>query len=329
MGKLKEDDKIFIKDFIPERVVCKNSPEKSFNLNLNDEDTHLNLSYTTKLYNLYGLVGKKSYKLSMPRFIKRNKDTFEVLGLLQAEMGKKHDGKICFSNHEYQLINKVVKWFEDEFKFKKEIWKWYIKININEPVDKSYKEEVENKVINYWLKKSSLSISRAYPKRVSYIKNTKNKILRDRDYGNLIIEKGSNLFSQIIKSLVKKITESIIDYENKEIRAFMRGIIAGESTVEVNLYSGHYRVFITAVQKSERDIYEKCLKKLGIPSKNCESIKDLIISRKENNLKLLKQDLMTLSSEKYNKFEYMIKSYQDYRDSEDFRKKVDEIFKKG
>src|SRR3989338_7197441 len=241
------NQKICLKEFIPTKVICKNSPEKSFDLNILDDGIYLMLSYFTDAHNHLGKVGCKEHNLLLPKFIKKNQETFEVLGLLQAEMGKQHDGKVVFCNHEYRLIKKVIDWFEEEFNISKDSWKWYIKVNINEPSDENYKKEVEDKVINYWISKMRLSLDWAYPKKVSYIKNTKNIKLGFYDYGTLIFEMGSNLFSQILKNFVKNTFYNILQYNDNEIRWFMKGIIAGESNVEVYIPDKRYRVFITAI----------------------------------------------------------------------------------
>src|SRR3989338_2780843 len=313
------NQKICLREFIPSKVIRKNSPEKSFELNRKDIENYIKLSYFTNLNNHTGLVGKKKYELLLPKYVRKNQETFEVLGLLQAEMGKKHDGKIVFCNHEYKLIRKVMKWFEIEFDLPKDAWKWYIKVNINEPFDENYKREVEYKVINYWISKIGLSLKGSYPKKVSYIKNTKNITLGFFDYGTLIIEIGSNLFSQILKNFVKNTFYSILQYQDNEIRWFMRGIIAGESNIEIHMQEKHYRVFISAKDFEERKIYQKCLKRLKIESTNYPNFVGLIISRKQNNLQLLKQQLMTLSPEKYNKFLRMINLYQEFEGLTEWR----------
>ena len=302
---------LIINNFIPRKVICKNKPEKSFDLNIVEENLHLNISYKTTSDCRNGI-----YSLLMPKEIKRDNETFEVLGLLQAEMGKKHDGKISFSNHEDQLINKVIKWFEEEFNFKKDIWKWYIKVNINEPIDKDYKKEIENKIISYWVNKSRVSLNRVYPKKVSYIRNTKNKVLKDGDYGTLIIEKGSNLFSQIIKNLVKGVKDELSFYEDDEIRSFIKGVIAGESCVEIQKPSKKYRIHISVTNENEKLIYYTCLKRLDIRSIIYKYDK-LVISKKENHIKLFQQNLMALSPEKYIKFIEMLKQYPDISDSDE------------
>ena len=306
------NQKICLKEVVPSKVICKDDIEKSFELHSEDIGNYLDLSYFTGIYNSKGLVGKRKRRLLIPKHIRRNQETFEVLGLLQAEMGKQHDGKIVFCNHEYKLINKVIKWFEREFDLPKDSWKWYIKVNINDPSDENYKKEVEEKVINYWISKMGLSLEWSYPKKVSYIKNTKNTKLGFYDYGTLIIEMGSNLFSQILKNFVKNITQSILSYEKDEIRYFMRGIIAGESNVEINQESRHYRVFISAKDFEERKLYQNCLNKLGIESTVYPNFHGVVVSRIENNLQLLKQKLMTLSPEKYNKFLRMMNFYQGF-----------------
>lgn len=328
MNLFKRNQKICLKEFIPEKVLCGKDASKSYGLRIIDDEDYLTLSYLVDSYNQLGCVGKRCFTLLLPKYIRRNQETFEVLGLLQAEMGKKHDGKLVFCNHEYQLVNKVIKWFDKEFNHKPEKWKWYIKVNINEPLDENYKKEVEDKVINYWVKKTGLSLELSYPKKVSYIKNTKNKKLGFYDYGTLIIECRSNLFSQVIKILVKDIFCNILYYKDDEIRAFMKGIIAGESNVEVYLPDKRYRVFITAKDPEERKLFQNCLKRIGIDSIQNKDFKSIIISKKENNLELLKQKLMTLSHKKYNKFLRMMKLYGNFEGLEEWKRNLQKPWNK-
>src|SRR3989338_1146922 len=307
----KRDEKIKLRQFVPERVMNNKGLDKSYDLRI-IEDDYLSLSYDVPAHNQTGLVGKREFSIVFPASINRNRETFEVLGLLQAEMGKKQDGKINFCNHEYQIINKVVKWFEDQLSFPKENWNCYIKVNINEPEDENYRKDVEDKVVHYWINKSGLPLEQYYPKKVSYVKHNNHKKLKFYDYGTLIIEKRGNIFSQVIKNLVKQTTQNILNYRDHEIRDFMRGIIAGESNVEFNQISGHYRIFISAKYFEERQVYYNCLKRLEIESTNYPKFHGLVISKKENNLELLKQQLMTLSHEKYNKFLSMMNRYEDF-----------------
>lgn len=318
MNSFIRNQKICLKEFVPEKVLCNDDASKSYDLNVLDDGIYLMFSYFTDIHNQLGKVGRKEHNLLLPKFIKRNQETFEVLGLLQAEMGKQQDGKIVFCNHEYQLVNKVIKWFCKEFNFPKDEWKWYIKVNINEPLDEHYRKEIEGKVVNYWVNKTNLSLERAYPKKVNYIRNTKNKKLRFFDYGTLIIERRSNLFSQIIKIFVKKITQSILNYEEDEIRSFMKGILAGECCVEIHLSSKKYRIHLSANDENEKLIYHKCFEKLNVGSIIYKHDK-LVISKKQNNLKLLKQKLMTLSPKKYNKFLRMMKLYEDFEGLEEWK----------
>ena len=321
------NQKISLVEFIPNRVICKNFPEKSFDLNREENGNYIKLSYFTELHNNTGLVGKKKYELLLPKYVRRNQETFEVLGLLQAEMGKQHDGKIVFCNHEYGLVKKVMEWFEKEFDLPKDSWKWYIKVNINEPSDKNYKKEVEDKVINYWISKMELSLEWSYPKKVSYIKNTKNTQLGFYDCGTLIIEIGSNLFSQILKIFLKNVTCNISKFNDNEIRYFMRGIIAGESCVEIDNNSKKFRVHLSASKEDEKLVYHNCLKKLGIGSIIYKGDK-LVISQKENNLQLLKQKLMALSHEKYNKFLRMMNLYGNFDGLKDWRNNLQKPYNK-
>jgi len=311
-----------LNEFLPINIFTEKDKKQSYDLKTEDNSDHITLSYQTPVFNQKGRCGHRKFVYMIPQNISRNQETFEVLGLLQAEMGKKQDGKIVFCNHEYQLNNKVLHWFDKEFDFPKDEWKWYIKVNINEPEGKHYQTEIEEKVIKHWIEKTGLSLEMAYPKRVSYIKNTKNKKLRFYDYGTLIFEHRNNLFSQVIKNLVRKVFYNILKYSDDEIRWFMKGIIAGESTVEIHKESMKYRVFITANKEKERKLFQACLERLGIKSTLYANYKTLVISKKQNHLKLLEQKLMTLSPKKYSKFLQMINLYEHFIGRDIWRKNL-------
>lgn len=298
-------EKISILDFIPKKVLCgKNSTPYPLCVK-EDNSNYLFFSYIIDGNN----NSKREHSLCLPRFINKNNETFEVLGLLQAEMGKTNNGCMVFCNHEYRLVNKVMNWFEKEFELPSREWKWYIKVNINEPINQDYKKEIENKVTNHWLSKTNIKENMKRPKVVSYIKNTKNTKLKFYDYGTLIIEYKSNLFSQIIKRFVKSMSYNMLEFEEDCIRSFIRGILAGEGCVNHHKKSRHYSVHISACASKERNIYQACLSKLGIEIKHYEDYKEMLISKRENLIKLLQQRLMCLSPKKYNKFLFMMQQY--------------------
>ncbi len=301
---MKKEGKISILNFISKQVSCvKNNILYPLKIKNNYED-YLSLYYFTNGNN----GSKRENSLIIPKYINRNKETFEVLGLLQAEMGKTNNGAVVFCNHEYRLIKKVMKWFEKEFELLQDEWRWSIKVNINEPKNVNYKKEIENKVINHWLSKTKIKENMRYPKTVTYIKNTKNKRLKKCDYGSLIIEHKSNLFSQIIKNFVKLMSYNMLNFENDYIKSFMKSIIAGEGTVENYKPDKRYRIFISVSKKEEKELYYQLLKRLDIKSIKYKGDK-LIISKRENLVKLLKQRLMCLSPKKYNKFLVMMQQY--------------------
>ncbi len=300
--------KIDLLEFVPNKVKCGKN-RREYPLDRDSDNYYVMLSYRIKMANYIGFNAEREYSLTVPRYINWNQETFKVLGLLQAEMGKTDNSCITFANSEYKIINKVMRWFEKELELDCDKWRWYIKININEPEDESYKKEIEEKVINYWLNKTEINLGKKHPKTVSYIKNTKNKKLKYYDYGTLIIEYKSNLLSQIIKRYVKFMSYKVPNLEKEEIRGFMKGILAGESCVELYKYDKKYRVNISAVKKEERDLYQECLTMLGISSKQYQ--RQIMISKRENNIKLLKQRLMCLNPKKYNKFLNMMKLYQN------------------
>ncbi len=300
--------KIDLTEFVPDKVkVGKHG--NSFPVSIKTDDCYIMLSYRTHAYSPSGSNAQREYSLTIPRYVNWSQETFEVLGLLQAEMGKTNNGCISFSNHEHRIITRVMRWFENELELNSDVWRWYIKVNINEPENEEYKKEVETKVIDYWTKKTRVDFEKRHPKTVSYIKNTKNKRLKVCDRGTLIIEHKSNLLSQIIKKYVNSMFFRMPGLGKDEIRGFMKGIIAGESCVEIDKIFKKYRVRISANDKRERDVYQACLRRLDIESKQYLNNKDLIISRFENNIELLKQKLMCLSHEKYSKFLNMMQLY--------------------
>ena len=291
-------------DFIPNKVCCgKNCSSRK--LNKNYDNVYLGLSYITIGSN----SSKKEYSIVVPRKIKKTVRTFEVLGLLQAEMGKTQNGNLSFANNQPKIINYILNWFKKELELNERIWRWSIKLNINEPENKKYKREIETKVLDYWISKTKISSARAYPKKVTYIKNTNNKKLKFFDKGSLILEYKNNLFSQVIKSLVNKVTyEEILNCNKDLIQGYIKGILAGESTVELSKKDKKYRVHVSASKEMEKEIFHQCLKKLGINSIKYKGDK-LIISKRENNIKLLNQRLMTLNPKKYAKFLNMMQQY--------------------
>ncbi len=189
-------------EFVPDKIKCGKNL-KEYPLNSKIEEDYIMFSYITKMMTPTKSNAEREYSLTIPRYINSNQETFEVLGLLQAEMGKTDNGCIVFCNHEYHLINKVIKWFDRELGLMCSQWRWYIKVNINEPGDEIYRKEIESKVIKHWLDRTRINPEKKHPKTVTYIKNTKNKKLGYYDYGTLIIEYKSNLLSQIIKKYVK------------------------------------------------------------------------------------------------------------------------------
>jgi len=295
--------------YLPTDIITQE--EKRYPLYVQHDEISIGLSYQAQLHNQTGECGAQEFSCTIPRYITKNERTFEVIGLLQAEMGKTQNGNLSFANHEYCIINIVMAWFEKELHLDKEKWKWSAKVNINEPADSAYKQLVELKVVDHWTTRAHVTEEQAYPKRVTYIKNTTNKRLKHSDYGTIVLEYKNNLFSQIIKNFVRKITyKQIVNEKEEYIRGYMRGIIAGEGCIEVDNAIKKYRVHISVSKEDEKERYYECLKKLGIKSIIYPGDK-LVISKRENNVQMLMQKLITLSHEKYSKFLAMMQQYQD------------------
>lgn len=301
-------------EYLPKTIFTVGREE--YPLQVTADDTHITVSYFLAKVSPTGSAGFQEYSYTLPRFISKTEGTFEVLGLLQAEMGKIPNGNLSFPNHEYCIVKQVMRWFAEELELSCDSWRWSVKLNINEPTDKTYQEQIEKKVINHWVKRTKISYYEGYPKTVTYVNEnyTHHKELRSRDYGTLVLEYKNKLFSDIMKNFVKKIIyEKILTFDQPLIRGFMRGIIAGEGCVENSKKDKKYRVHISVSKEDEKEIYYQSLKKLNIESIKYPGDK-LVISKRKNNIELLTQQLMTLSREKYAKFCTMVKQYQNIRD---------------
>ena len=280
------------------------------NARIHFDNQYIYLSFMAEIYN----NASKEFSYTFPRYVLKTEEMFEVVGLLQAEMGKTQNGCLTFVNSEPKIMNKIFRWFEKEMEIKRGGWKWYLKLNLKKPKDKEYKTFIEYKCLTYWKEKCLLDDKNSYPHKVGYIKKTKREKLKDNYYGSLVIDYKRTIFSQVIKKFVENTTEYIINYDEKFIRAYMRGIIAGEGCVQNDSKTGHYSVHISASKQEEREIFKACLAKLGIELKVYDNYKETLISRKENLTQLLTQRLMTGHPRKYSKFLNMMKRYSDISD---------------
>lgn len=304
-------------EYLPEKIVTDGGVEYPLQVDMDGE--LLMLSYSASLSNQTGVCGTQEFSLTMPEFLLKTERTFEVLGLLQAEMGKTQTGTLSFSNCESKLIHHVMRWFAEENLLAFYHWRWSIKLNMQEPTDLEYKQQIEQKVIQHWLSKTKIASDQRYPKTVTYLKDVPHTILKDHYYGTLVLEYRNNLFSQIIKHFVKKITyETVLTCELPLIRGFMRGIIAGEGCINYHPESKHYAVHISATKQEEREIYKSCLTKLNISLKIYNNYSETLISRIPNILELLNQRLVTLSPAKYAKFLYMTQKMSAIRNTTDY-----------
>ncbi|MBR9692737.1 hypothetical protein GOV07_02275 [Candidatus Woesearchaeota archaeon] len=254
------------------------------------------------------IVGKRKLEDTIPKNVNLDKRAYEALGLLQGEMSKTNRGPITFCNSRPELINLVLVWFLEEMKIPLDNWHWYIKLNIQEPQNPDLKKVLTEELTEFWMRKSPIHYELRFPKTLSFIKNTQNEAPKNN--GTLIIERRAPIFVQTLQKFVKDMTFSMPERSREEIIAYLRGIIAAEACVNYKLSSGHRRVFITATNEDERAIFTRCLNKLGVETKDCKPIKDIVISRIENIHRLHELDLMSLNEEKHERFLQMLSSYR-------------------
>lgn len=297
--------------FVPTQVENSKNNGTRYACDIIDNGIDLACRYFVPSHNQTGKVGIRTFHLFLPTTINKTINTYEVLGLLQAEMGKKQDGRMNFSNHEVTIINQVMDWFARELRIPHATWQWYVKFYVRAPANKSYHTEIEKKATEYWIKKTRIDGKKAHPKRICYSSQSPHTTVADNDFGTLVIEFKHNLFSQTVKRMVQK-TFTTLAMGDKELnRAFLRGLIAGEATVEHSPIDGKYRIQIAACQRTERDLIQRALGALGIESKQYLHSDAVFISRKRNNVELQHQDLLGLSPEKSAQFQKMMASYKE------------------
>ncbi|MDP3918963.1 MAG: hypothetical protein Q8Q35_03625 [Nanoarchaeota archaeon] len=158
------NNKINLKKFIPRILIVPKSKNK-YPLLVEDKESYFLIRHTTSHFN----NSRRHHSLIIPKSINRNKETFEVLGLLQAEMGKTNNGCIVFANSEYKLVNKVISWLEKELEINHNTWKWYIRINLQEPKDVKLKQELTEKMKNYWIKHTKINPNNSHTKALCFV----------------------------------------------------------------------------------------------------------------------------------------------------------------
>lgn len=218
--------KLDIKQFIPTHIKSgiKGNLYKPI---IESKETNYIISYWRNVFNQTGMVGRRKYVSSLPRNIKLNKETLEVIGLLQGEMSKTHRGPVTFCNSEPRLIKKVLDWFADYLDLSQDKWHWYIKINLPVQANEELNKLLEEELVDFWMLNCPLKYDMKYPKTLSFVRKSKNLIPKNE--GTLIIERRNPIFVQTLQKLVNDITLSMLERSEEEINWFMRGIIAAES----------------------------------------------------------------------------------------------------
>ncbi len=251
--------------------------------------------------------GIRRFAYTLPRYISRTKRTFEVIGLLQAEMGKTNNN-LVFANNEPSIINETMEWFKDELIIPFDRWKWSVKLNLVKPLNEQFKDELENNLIDFWCMNSHVQFDAKYLTGVTYISNTKNTIANNN--GTVGIEISSILLAQFMQSLLLKFQSMLLECSAEEKSAYMRGIIAAEGCVEHNRKIGKRTVHISASKEEERLLFKACLASLGIDLKVYNNYNETIISQRLNLRNVEKLDLMSLNPTKYAKFIEMMSCYK-------------------
>lgn len=265
------------------------------------------VEYKVPVSNHAGPTGKtRTISTEIVRWVTLNYTSLMVIGFLQGEMSKTARGPVTVCNSCMDLMQLAIDWFEKDMKLPRQNWHWYIRANIPQP---STHQDIflTDLLVAYWGSGCNLSLEHAYPKVLTYVRTTRNRVLRNE--GSLIIEKRDNVFVQTLQTFVAQITSEIAKRPLNDIIAYMKGIFAAESCVNFELRTGHRRVFITACDENERNIFMCCLDRLGIEYNECKPIKDIVISRRKNLERMSELGLMDLHPKKHERFCEMLASY--------------------
>jgi hypothetical protein len=103
-------EKIYLKQFIPTYILI-GKKEKEAPVIIQEKKEEIKISYKTFHYN----SSSRIHCQIIPKTVSKTLETFEVLGLLQAEMSKTYNGCINFTNSDYSIINKVLRWMKKEW----------------------------------------------------------------------------------------------------------------------------------------------------------------------------------------------------------------------
>ncbi len=292
-----------MKEIIPATITnCRNGNQ--YSVHIVDQGDHYYAYYETDLHNAKGLVGKRRYDIQFPKYLELSGEFFETMGLLQGEMSKTRREQISFCNSEAAILKRVTEWFIVCMMTPAADWRWYIKVNLPKT---HVTDDMKHTLSTFWIDTIGIHPDNHLPTIISGVETTKNTALANK--GTLVIEKSSPLYSQTLQSLVSSMTTSMPSRLKEHIIPFMRGVIAAEACVNYRIETGHRRVFITATNNGERQIFRICLEILGIPTYDCHKISDIVISGRENLMKLQELGLMTLHPEKHARFEEMMASY--------------------
>lgn len=294
-----------LRDVIPPTIVATKK-QNEYLLEVDERKDHYYVHYQTDIYNRTGLVGKRTYEQLVPKEIILNAPTMEILGILQGEMSKTDRGVSTIANSETSIMKKVIDWFENHKLAHRNEWNWYLRFNIPEP-DPLVAADLRQAIVPFWISACELEPSKQYKKVLTWTPHTKNHLMANK--GTLMIEKGNRIFALVVQRLVATITNSMPKSNKEQIVPFLKGILAAESCINYKLSTGHRRVFVTACYDTERAIFRKGFHAIGITTKDCKPIKDIVISGRDNLLRMHELRLMTLHPNKYEKFLEMVNSY--------------------
>ena len=232
----------------------------------------------------------------LPKEIEMVDELMEVAGIMDGELHKKARKSggmgVKITNSEPQIIKKVVDVFEKHFKIPKEMWRASLIMNMKNSV-KEWNHIEDKKLKKFWSEVTGIPIQNFGKTTVMLKYQSKHS-----PHGILQIRIPSLLFWKFIMAFLKYVRKLM---KSKElVIPYLRGLIAAEGGVGLRKDGGISHLLIGATKKTDRKFYKKCLKILGIESKEYEE--RLEIYGKKNFLVFLKLDLFRLHPSRRSKF---------------------------
>jgi hypothetical protein len=239
-----------------------------------------------------------AYEQKIPRYLNLDTNLFEVFGLYQGEGYKKapvSGTRLEFVNCDKNLINIILKFFEQKFNIPVKRWSAYVNYVYNRNNIKSHSQ-----LVSHWSNETRIPLDNF--RKTQYLKG---KCINSAPLGTLHILIPSCVLGEVCLDVMENL--SILATKKKNhAAAFLRGLMAADGSAIQKQYK-NYKTLRTAdlaiETQNEVVLYGKILNVLEIEFKDYSShSRKLAISGWNNFYKLAIWDIFKLHKKKKDSF---------------------------